>query len=127
MELKSSEKKDNIISLISLKFSILDYEKLNKKLLSDLSTTVIDLFHLINAFRKPYNIQDEVTVYLVDNQLQEAETDTCGTFQLYFCKSLFQLLPNSRILDDKNVSKNTISRVLNEMFSLDKPANEPKV
>ena len=82
---------------------------------------------MINAFRKPYNIQDEVTAYLVDNQLQEAETDTCGTFQLYFCKSLFQLLPNSRILDDKNVSKNTISRVLNEMFSLDKPANEPKV
>lgn len=36
---------DNIISLVSVKFSILNYEKLNNKEISNLSTTTIDLFN----------------------------------------------------------------------------------
>ena len=76
-----------------------------KKHLSDLSTAAINLFHLINEFGKLNNIQDEVAVYLADKQLQETETDTCGIFPLYFYEKLFQLLPNSGILDDKNITK----------------------
>ena len=85
----------------------MDYEKLNKKVLSNLSTTSIDLFHLINEFRKLRNIRDEVTIYLVHDQLQETETDTCGIFQLFFFENLFQPLPNSKIMNDKNLTKNT--------------------
>lgn len=44
-------------------------------------------------------------VYLVDKELQETETDTCGIFSLYFYEKLFQPLPNSRILEDKNITK----------------------
>ena len=76
-----------------------------KKHLSDLSTAAINLFHLINEFGKLNNIQDEVMVYLVDKQLQETETDTCAIFSLYFYEKLFQPLPNSRILEDKNITK----------------------
>lgn len=76
-----------------------------KKDLSDLSIAAINLFHLINEFGKLNNIQDEVMVYLVDKQLQETETDTCGIFSLYFYEKLFKPLPNSRILEDKNITK----------------------
>ena len=39
------------------------FEKIKKKVSSILSTTVIDLFQLLNEFGKKHNIKDEVTVY----------------------------------------------------------------
>ena len=104
----------------------MDYKKLNKDS-SNLSTTVIDIFHPINEFEKLHNSQDEAAVYLVDDQLQEAERDTCGIFQLYFYENLFQLLPYGKTISDKNLAKNTISKLLNEIFTLYKTSNEHKI
>ena len=76
-------KKDKTINLTSLKFSIDSYEKLNTPTLSKLSTTATNLFHLINEFGKLHNVKEEVTIYLVDDQLQDTETDTCGIFHYF--------------------------------------------
>ena len=59
-----------------------EYEKIKNG--NRLSTTTIDLLHLMSEFRKMHNVKDEVTVHLVNDQLQKIDTDACGIFQLYF-------------------------------------------
>ena len=54
------------ITLISLKFSMREYEKISDK---QLKTTTQDLLHLMYEFGKLHNIQDEITVFSLDDQL----------------------------------------------------------
>ena len=72
------KRKDKKITLITLKFSMKEYEKIRDA--NRLSTTAIDLIYLIREFGKLHGIKDEVTIHLVDDQLQKLETDTCGIF-----------------------------------------------
>ena len=64
---------------------------------------------------------------MIDDCLQDLESDTCGIFQLYFNTNLF--LPNykSKILDSKKLTMKTITTLLNELFTLDVPENERRV
>ena len=75
------------------------------------------LFHLINKFAKLNRIKDEVILHFVDDQLQNEITDTCGIFQLYFYKKLFDPLKKSRIINNNKLTKNTILTLLNKIFS----------
>ena len=68
------KRKDKKITLITLKFSMKEYEKMRHA--NRLSTTAIDLLLLIREFGKLHGIKDEVTIHLVDDQLQQLETDT---------------------------------------------------
>ena len=81
------KKKDQKIIIISLKFSMKEYEKIKNE--HRLRPTTQDLLHLIYEYGRLHNIKDLVTVYSVDDQLQKLETDTCGIFQLYFYFNLF--------------------------------------
>ena len=114
-------KNDRKITLISLTFSMREYEKI--KDLKELRTTQ-DLLHLMYEFGKLHNIENEVTVFSLDDQLQKIETDTCGIFQLYFYYNLFNPLNKSSIVQDNVISKRTIEKLLNEIFSLNKDQNE---
>ena len=115
-------KNDRKITLISLTFSMREYEKI--KDLKELRTTTQDLLHLMYEFGKLHNIENEVTVFSLDDQLQKIETDTCGIFQLYFYYNLFNPLNKSSIVQDNVISKLTIEKLLNEIFSLNKDQNE---
>ena len=75
------------------------------------------LLHLINKFAKLNRIKDEVILHFVDDQLQNEITDTCGIFQLYFYKKLFDPLKKSRIINNNKLTKNTILTLLNKIFS----------
>ena len=81
-----------------------------------LSTTAIDLLLLIREFGKLHGIKDEVTIHLVDDQLQQLETDTCGISQLYFYVNLFMPMEGSTIIGNKTLSKSTLEKLLNEIF-----------
>ena len=81
----------------------------------------------MSEFDKLHKIKDEVTVHLVDDQLQKIETDTCGIFQLYFYVNLFKPMDGSSIIQDKTLSKSTIEKLLNKIFSLDRDNNEKLV
>ena len=48
------------------------YNSLSKKEIANLNTTTIDLSHSIKESGKFHNIYEEVTVYLVDDQLKES-------------------------------------------------------
>ena len=102
-----------------------EYEKIRHA--NRLSTTAIDLLHLIREFGKLHGIKDEVTIHLVDDQLQKLETDTYGIFQLYFYVNLLTSIEGSSIINGKTLSKFTLKKLLNEIFSLDRDSNEKKI
>ena len=113
---------DRKITLISVKFSMSEYEKIKDT--KQLKTTTQDLLHLMDEFGKFHNIQDEITVFSLDDQLQKIETDTCGIFQIYFYYNLFNPFSDSSIIKDKVLTKHTIEKLLNEIFSLNQEQNE---
>ena len=119
------KKKDKKVTLITLKFSMIEYEKIRNG--HRLTPTAQDLLHLMNEFCKLHKIKDTVKVHLVDDQLQKIETDSCGMFQLYFSFNLFMPFENSLIINDKKLSKSTIEKLLNEIFSLDRSMNEETI
>ena len=120
--LNKFQKSDHKITLISVKFSVSEYEKI--KATKQLKTTTQDLLHLMYEFGKLHNIQDEITVFSLDDQLQKIETDTCGIFQIYFYYNLFNPFSDSSIIKDKVLTKHTIEKLLNEIFSLNQEQNE---
>ena len=104
-----------------------EFEKIKKKVSGILSTTAVDLFYALSEFGKKYNIKDEVTVHLLDDQLKMTDSDTCGMFQIYFYVNLFKLLEHSQLINNKKLNKKTIEAILNEIFTLDKQENENRV
>ena len=99
-----------------------EYKKIKDT--KQLKTTTQDLLHLMYEFGKLHNVEDEVTVFSLDDQLQEIETDTCGIFQIYFYYNLFKPFIDSSIIKDNVISKHTIQKLLNEIFTLNKDQNE---
>ena len=120
--LNKFQKSDHKITLISVKFSMSSYEKIKDT--KQLKTTTQDLLHLMYEFGKLHNIEDEITVFSLDDQLQKIETDTCGIFQIYFYYNLFNPFSDSSIIKDKVLTKHTIEKLLNEIFSLNQEQNE---
>ena len=82
-DLKKFNKVDDKITLISIKYSMSEFEEL-KKLSNILITNAIDLFHALNEFGKKHDIKDEVTIHLLDDQIQMIKKETCRMFQIYF-------------------------------------------
>ena len=88
-------KNDEKINLINLKFSEYEYDRIKRKgVLSKLTGTAKDVFHLLSEFSKYHNVK-EMTLYAVDDQLQETTSDACAIFQLYFYKNLLHPLEDS--------------------------------
>ena len=52
-------------------------------------------------------------IIVLDDQIQELTTDTCGIFQLYFYKDLFDAGSKNKILNDE-IKKKKNSNNINE-------------
>ena len=122
--LQKFQKKDQEITIITIKFSMKEYENIKNE--HRLRQMTQDLLHLIYDYGRLHNIKDSITIHSVDDQLQKLETDTCGIFQLYFYFNLFVPFENSSMIEDK-LSKRTIEKLLNEIFSLDRNQNEEEM
>ena len=116
------KKSDQKITLISLRFSMSEYEKIKNT--KQLKTTTQDLLHLMYEFGRLHNLDDDITVFCVDDQLQRIDTDTCGIFQIYFYYNLFNPLSESQVIKHKLLTKQTIESLLNEVFTLNQQQNE---
>ena len=123
--LQKFQKEDQKITIITIKFSMKEYENIKNE--HRLRQTTQDLLHLIYKYGRLHNIKDSITIHSVDDQLQKLETDTCGIFQLYFYFNLFVPFKNSSIIEDNKLSKRTIEKLLNEIFSLDRNRNEEEM
>ena len=121
--LEKINRKDKRINLTYVQFDLESYKKINRKLLT---TTAKDFFHTLNEFGKVHK-RKLVDVYMVDDQLQNLKSDTCGLFQLYFYTNLFVPEANSKIISNKTLTIKTIENLLNEIFSLNISENEQLV
>ena len=125
--LNSFNKKDNKINLISVEFPPSANQKLKESEINALADTAQDLFHVLTEFANFNKVKNEIKLILVDDKLQKIYTDTCGKFQLYFYKNLFDPVKNSKILDHEHLTKRTIETLLNEIYTTDKDENERRV
>ena len=121
--LTKMNKKDSILNLTYVDFIPPAYEKINRP---QLTTTAQDFFHTLNKFSKVHKSK-KVNVYMVDDGLQDLESDTCGIFQLYLYRNLFLPSYKSKILNRKKLTMTTITTLLNELFTLDVAENERRV
>ena len=113
--LEKINKKDNIINLTYVPFDNESYKKVTKE---TLTPTARDFFHSLSEFSKVHN-KNSVDVYMVDDQLQNIKSDTCGLFQLYFYMNLFLPKEGSQIVSNRTLTLRTIKHLLNEIFSRD--------
>ena len=102
-----------------------EYEKIKNE--HRLRRTTQDLLHLMYEYGRLHKIDDVIIVHSVDDQLQKLETDTSGMFQLYFYFNLFMPFEDSSVLKDAKLSKRTIEKLLNEIFSLDRDRNKEQI
>ena len=64
---------------------------------------------------------------MVEDRLQDLKIPTCGVFQIYFYKNVFEPGEESKINRDTWLTKKTIETLLNEIFTLDDVQNELKM
>ena len=118
--LENINKNDKKINLTYVQFdvqSFLETEKLK------MTKTAQDFFYTLYEFARVYK-RKVVNVYMVDDCLQDLKSDTCRIFQLYFYTNLFLLQPNSKIINNRNLTMKTISTLLNEIFVLERQVED---
>ena len=125
-DLKKFNKKDTKINLVSLTFSIETYKKIKEKDQDKLTSTAKDFLHLLSELDKLKKQEDEMKIIMLDEQIQELPTDTCRIFQLYFYQNLFDPDSESKIINDEFLTKKTVTKLKNEIFSTNKEINENK-
>ena len=103
-----------------VRFDIAEFKKTNK---SALTSTAQNFFHSLNEFAKIHNT-DYADIYMVDDQIQNIKTDTCGLFQLHFYIIPFIPQEKSQIIKNKTINLQTIRNLLNELFSKNTVQNE---
>ena len=81
------------LQLCAMKFCVWTWQKLDQKAKSQLTETAQSLFHLLEQFAK-LKKSNCMNIIILENTIQEIETSTCGQFQLYLYKNLFD--PNNK-------------------------------
>ena len=105
------DEKTKLTKLINLTFSEYEYDRIYRKgVLSKLTDTAKDLFHLLSEFSK-YNNVKEMTLYAVGDQLQETTSVTCRNFQLQLYKNLFDPLEDSQIIEQEKLTKQLLKKL----------------
>ena len=81
------------------------FTRLSKIDISQLSDLAKALFHFIEEFRNTHNIKDFTYVYMLQDPIQNVESENCGPFQLFFHEHLFGAAADSEILSLKKINK----------------------
>ena len=114
------------IKLCTMTFDSNIWEKLSHQKKSQLNETAINFFHLLYQFTK-LKKSNKINIVILENNLQELSSSTCGIFQLYFYKNLFDPAIQSSILQHKTLNTETARTLLNEMFTVETEENERRI
>ena len=98
-------------------------KKMSQKTKDQLTDTAQNFFHLLEQFAK-LKKTNCMNLLILENTIQNLTTSTCGLFQLYFYKNLFDPDEKSKILNHQTLTKNTLQTRINEIFSTDIGENE---
>ena len=118
---------DHKIALCKVKFNLGACKKLSKKEIDSLSDTAIDFFYFVQAFGIKLKLKSFVNIWMVEDRIQDLDSNTCRIFQVYFYENLFNPNQNSKIQIDTKFKKSTVETLLHELFSLDYKENEIKM
>ena len=105
--IKKFNKSDTQIRCVEVTFSVSEYRKIKPNEFQKLSDVAQDLFHLLSEYAYIKGQEQELKLACLDNEVQSAESSTCGNYQLYFYKHLFDLLKCSKIISHTKLNKNT--------------------
>ena len=106
-----------------MKFCVWTWQKLDQKAKSQLTETAQIFFHLLEQFAK-LKKSNCMNIIILENTIQEIETSTCGQFQLYLYKNLFDPDNKSNIVSHKKLTKQTLEMLINEFFPTDVKENK---
>ena len=65
-----------------------------------------------------------MNIIILEKSVQKLLSATCGSFQLYFYKNLFDPYERSKILNQQRLTKNILQITINEISSTDVDENE---
>ena len=102
-------------------------KKLTKKEIDLISDTATDFFHFVQAFGIKLKLKNFVNIWMVEDRIQDLDSNTCEIFQLFFYENMFNPNQNSKIQNHTKLKKSTVETLLNELFSLDDKENEIKM
>ena len=83
-----------------------------------LTETAQNFFHLLQQFAKIKKTND-TSILILEQPVQDLTSSSCGIFQLYLYKNLFDPNEKSKIINHENLNKRTIKVIFNVMFSTD--------
>ena len=78
------------LNLVNVNFSANSYRELTENEKASLSDMANDLLHFIESFAK-FEKQNLIHLWLLEDPIQNLETDTCGPFQSFFPRICFFL------------------------------------
>ena len=121
------DRTDNKITLCKIKFDLDACKGLIEDKIDSLSDTGRQFFYFIQSFGNKLKLRSFVNICMVEDRLQDLKTSTCGVFQIYFYKNLFDPGEESKISSESKPTKNTVETLLNEIFTLNDVQNELKI
>ena len=112
------------VSLANQKLSLWKtWEKLVHTKKEQLTDTAQFFFQLLTQFEKLKKTND-MNILIVELPVQELTSSTCGLFQLYFYKDIFDPEEKSKLINHETLNKRTIEAILNEIFTTGVNENE---
>ena len=121
------DRTDKKITLCKVKFSLGACKELTEDEILSLSDTARQFFYFVQSFGSKLKLRSFVNIWMVEDRLQDLKTSTCGIFQIYFYKNLFDPKEKSKINGETRLTKKTVETLLNEIFTLDDVENELKM
>ena len=121
------DRTDNKITLCKVKFDLGACKGLTEDEIDLLSDTARQFFYFVQSFGNKLKLRSFVNIWMVEDRLQDLKTSTCGVFQIYFYKNLFDPGENSKINGETRLTKKTIETLMNEILTLDDVENEFKI
>ena len=121
------DRSDKKITLFKIKFNLGPCKNLRKKEIDSLSETAANFFYFVQTFGIKLKLRGFVNIWMVEDQIQDLDSAACRIFQICFYESLLNPKIDSSIQNDTKLKKNTVEKLLNELFSLEQNENEQKM
>lgn len=83
--------------MTKIEFLMKNFKALMQIKIKKLSTAAQDLFHFIESFGRFNNINDTLSICLLEDPIQTIDTYTYGQFQLFFFENLINASEKSKI------------------------------
>ena len=111
------------VNLVKINFVKYSYNKLSEGEKAALSETSLDFLHFLESFAE-YENQNIIYLWLLEDPIQDLNSDTCGYFQTYIYKNLFFPNSDSVLQNHRRLTQEVIQTFLQDLFTTNANQNE---